>query len=408
MEKRLLPQISMKELLMDNSSGLHVLVIPTWLPSHQDRLIGIYHHHFCQALAACGVKVNMLFADRYRPRQVFSFLKEKTHWEEHGKGYTTYHRKLLNLSMFSMKLHMFFFEKVMDRLFQDYIKLHGKPDILHAQVIMPAGYLACKLGEKHGIPVIITEHSTFRGRLMVGPERPYCEYALAHLAKHTCVSKLLQDFCAKTYGVQSQLLPNIVDCSMYAGARNKAADGKLHLVSICALREDKHIGMVAKALKQLRDQGALPDFQYTVVGEGYYGAAFQKQVQEIGMDSHVTFVGKKNTEEIARILAQSDIFVLASSFETFGIPAVEVLAAGVSVVSTRCGGPESFLTSECAELCNVDDVSDMAHAILRMYERLPALEEAKLRNVAKQFDSKTVVQLAVSYYNEILNHKQAE
>ena len=101
---------------------------------------------------------------------------------------------------------------------------------------------------------------------------------------------------------------------------------------------------------------------------------------------------------------QTDALLMASDIETFGIPAVEALAAGVPVISTRCKGPESFLNDDCAEFCNVRDPKDMEDAILRMAARSDTLDEAKIRAAAKPFDSVAVAEHAVQIYREALEN----
>ena len=91
-------------------------------------------------------------------------------------------------------------------------------------------------------------------------------------------------------------------------------------------------------------------------------AFYKKTASELGLNDIVSFVGRKTESEIAEILSQTDALLMASDIETFGIPAVEALATGVPVISTRCKGPESFLNDDCAEFCNVHDPKDMEDA----------------------------------------------
>jgi glycosyltransferase involved in cell wall biosynthesis len=94
--------------------------------------------------------------------------------------------------------------------------------------------------------------------------------------------------------------------------------------------------------------------------------------------------------------------VLASNFETFGIPALEALAAGVPVVCTRCYGPETFLDSACAEMCEFENPEDLARAIKAMYERKGTFDEDALRAVAKNFGSEAIANRAFALYEELL------
>ena len=176
----------------------------------------------------------------------------------------------------------------------------------------------------------------------------------------------------------------------------------LHLVTVSALRPGKRIDDAIRALKILRDHDALPTFRYTVVGDGTEEDRFRRIAAQEQMEDVVNFVGRKSKDEVAEILLQSDILLMVSDIETFGIPAVEALAAGVPVVSTRCRGPEGFLTPACAELCDCHSVEALAEAILRMVNRLPSMKSDELRAVASQFDAPAVAEQALALYRKVM------
>ena len=386
-----------------DQSNMHVLVVSTWYPGGWDKLIGIYHKQFCQALAESGLKVNMLYIDRQAistlPR--YPFMKKYYEIAEDG-GYTTYCLRMLNVSRISFDLQVKLYTQKLEDLYLRYEAIHGKPDVLHAQVTVPAGYATCVLGKKYNIPVIVTEHATYFERFFRGKEGKFARFVGQNAAKITYVTSYMGEAFQRELGVQGQVLPNIVDLSSFSLPKNVDPRGPLQFVSVCALRPPKKINIAAAALKLLRDAGKLPPFHYTVVGDGATAQEYKNAVAEMGMSDVVEFVGAKGRQEIAEILSRSHILLMPSEIETFGIPAVEALAAGVPVVSTRCKGPETFLTPECSELCAVNDAASMADAIERMVKRLPNLQEADLRAVAAQFDSASVAALACKSYRQIM------
>ncbi len=381
---------------------LHVLVLATWYPHGGDTLIGIYHKQFCKALAEAGVKVNMLHVDAKpistAPR--YPFMKKTFKIKE--ESYDTHFRLMLNRRRISEKYQQDAYVKTMRKLYKAYEAENGKPDLLHAQVMIPAGHAACVLGKEFGIPVMITEHASYYQRFFTGWHIPYMDLVAQNAAKITCVGKHMVDYLQREKNIPAQVLPNIVDISIFHRPRKKKTDSTLRFVTVCALRHGKNIRKGLQAFAKLRSEGRLTDFHYTVVGDGYLLDGYKKNAKELGLTDCVTFAGQKTHEEIAEILTQTDVMLVTSNGETFCIPAVEAAAAGVPVVSTKCGGPEGFLTPEVSEFCEVDNEESMADAIMRMVDRLQEVDEGAVRAVAKPFDSAAVAAQAISYYNEIL------
>jgi len=383
------------------SKPLHILVVATWLPGRYDKLMGIYHKHFCQALAQAGVKVDMLHVDRQPISQAPRFPFMKKRYTSQEQGYRTYARRMLNRHRLSPHWQIKAYIKCLYRLYKAYEKENGKPDILHAQVLIPAGYATAMLGKRIGVPVLITEHASYFERFFRDWSAPYTKKAVESGARITCVGNYMVALFEKL-GVQAQVLPNTVDCNVFSGPKAPKTDSTIRFATLCALREGKGIEVAVQALSRLSKEEKLTDFTYTVIGDGDKRALYQAAAQQAGIAERTSFVGQKNHQQIAEIFAHTDILLMPSDKETFAIPVIEAAAAGVPVVCTRCGGPEGFLTADSAEFCDVQDVPGMADAIMRMVQRLPEIDEQKVRQVAAAFDRRAVAEKAIGYYKNLL------
>jgi len=120
------------------------------------------------------------------------------------------------------------------------------------------------------------------------------------------------------------------------------AEGPLRFVSVSNLHEGKGVDVNLKAMAQLL-RGARSNLRYTIVGGGHLAAALKSMVQDLGLESCVRFTGPLSPQGVAEELASSDVFVLPSSPEAFGIAYLEAMAAGCLAIGVRGEGPSAFI-----------------------------------------------------------------
>lgn len=383
-------------------SKLHVLVVPTWYPNGADKLMGAYHKDFCHALSQDSrMKVNMLYLDRQGVSHPLNYMRIEKRFTDKQEGYKVYGFRILDFSALSFDMEMRHYTARLISAYREYEKLEGKPQVIHAQVSVPAAYAACVLGEKIGVPVIMTEHASYYDRFFNKAEAKYNQKVM-DCAMISCVGGFMQKLYTE-HGIESRILPNIVECRQFNLPRPKRPAGRFQLVSVCAMREMKGIDNVISAIKLLLER--IPQIHYVAIGDGDCEKIYKDHCKKLEMDDYVSFVGRKEHDEIARMFTEMDALVVASDFETFGIPAVEALAAGMPVISTRNFGTEAFLDDKCSIMCNVHDVNDLARAIIEMYEHYDDFSEDYNRSVAASYDGARVADIAYGYYRELISKK---
>ncbi len=375
---------------------MKVLVVPTWYPSGEDKLMGIYHKEFTNALNKNGIKADMLFIDRKRLSNPIKYLFMKSREIIEEDNYKVYKFKMLNLRPISFNLQMKSYVKVFNKALDYYINKNGKPDIIHAMVSVPAGYAATK--NKYNIPVIVTEHGGAVGRLYKDePFKKYGQYVLNHATIST-VSNYLKDIVLK-YTDYCAVIPNQVNIEIFKNNVNRKINKEFKLITVCALREGKCLDLAFKAIKKLISDGM--NIDYTIVGDGFLENKYKEACVDIGVLNNVHFVGRKNKEEIAEYLKKSHALLITSNLESFAIPGVEALASGIPVISTRCKGPEEYIDSKCGVLTKIGDVDDLAMGIKKVYENYDTYEKNYLITVAERFSEEAVVKIAKGEYEKI-------
>ena len=126
-------------------------------------------------------------------------------------------------------------------------------------------------------------------------------------------------------------------------------------------------------------------------------------VDSLNLRKYISFKGCiKDKNEIAKLLASSDIYLVASDIETFCIPGVEALASGTPVVSSRCKGTSEYVDSKCGEFFNCHDIDDFSDAIIRVSKKLDSYDINYLKSVASKYSSDEVCKKAIKIYKEII------
>lgn len=381
---------------------MHVLIIPTWYPNGADKLIGIYHKEYTEALNKNGIKANILYIDRQPISHPIRYLLMNKREVIDEVNYKTYIRKMYDIRRISYSMSINNYCNVLEKAFKDYIKINGKPDILHAQVTIPAGYAACILGKKYNIPVVVSEHSSYYQRFFNEQNIKYTKYVLEN-SYYTTVSKYMSDWINKNYG-KCDVLPNLVDVDSFTLPRNKIEG--LRLITVSGLRRTKYIDNTIEALKYLIDNDKVKNATFTIVGDGQDELIFKNRCHELGMDKYINFVGRKTKKEVAKLLSEHNIYVVSSDIETFCIPAIEAFASGISVVSTKCHGPEEFIDKKSGKLVAFGDIKAMANAILEVYNNIDNYDIKYLRSIASRYSAKNIIDNAMSIYNKLLKDKK--
>lgn len=291
----------------------------------------------------------------------------------------------------------------------DTIKLH-KIDLLHVHYAIPhayAGYMAKKMLEEEGIyvPMITTLHGT--DITLVGKHpfyKPAVTFSINQSDVVTSVSESLKQGTLEIFDIKGEIevIPNFIDAKKYnttftdCQRSNMANDDQRIVTHISNFRKVKRIPDVIKIFYKI--QQALPA-KLIMVGEGPEKEDAERLCEKLGIAHKVLFLG--NSNEINKILCYSDLFLLPSESESFGLAALEAMINKVPVISTNAGGiPEVNKDGVSGFLSDIGDVDDMAAKAISILKDDAVLERFKLDAVkeAHRFDIQKVLPLYEEVY----------
>ncbi len=289
-----------------------------------------------------------------------------------------------------------------------------KIDILHVHYAIPhayAGYMAKEMLLQEGIhlPMVTTLHGT--DITLVGSHpfyRPAVAFSINNSDIVTSVSESLKQDTLRLFNIEKDIkvIPNFIDVA----ASNKGfTDCQRELMAQDDERICTHISNFRK-VKRIQDvidvfhriQLEIPA-KLLMVGEGEERAPAEELVKKLGIQDKVKFLG--NSNEIDEILCFSDLFLLPSEAESFGLAALEAMVNHVPVISSNAGGiPEVNIDGVTGYLSNVGNIADMAQNALRILENDDILEQFKTnaKEEARKFDINNIVPIYEQYYKEAL------
>jgi N-acetyl-alpha-D-glucosaminyl L-malate synthase BshA len=297
----------------------------------------------------------------------------------------------------------------------DMVKLY-KIELLHVHYAIPhayAGYMAKQMLKDEGIhiPMVTTLHGT--DITLVG-NHPFYKTAVSFSINKsdvvTSVSQSLKDDTYNLFNIKKEIhvIPNFIELdkhrneSLISCQRSVMAKTDERIVThISNFRKVKRIPDVIKIFYKIQEQ--IPA-KLMMVGDGPEKEKAERMCAELGIEDKVIFFG--NSNEIDQILSYSDLFLLPSETESFGLAALEAMAWSVPVISSNSGGlPEVNFNGESgylSEVGNVDEMAENAIKILGNNETLKTFKESALA-VAQQFDIKNILPLYEELYQKALS-----
>ncbi|TZF84115.1 N-acetyl-alpha-D-glucosaminyl L-malate synthase BshA [Pedobacter sp. BS3] len=290
-----------------------------------------------------------------------------------------------------------------------------KLDLLHVHYAIPhasAAFMAKQILATYGIhiPVVTTLHGT--DITLVGKDATYNPVVTFSINQSDGVTAVSQHLKAATYEhfnitTDIRVIQNFIDLNRFSLKPKdhfKKAIAPNHekiVVHTSNFRKVKRATDVIYIFKKLSEK--IPS-KLLMVGDGPDRVNCEQLCRQLGICENVRFLGKQDA--IEEILSVSDLFLMPSDSESFGLAALEAMACKVPVISSNTGGlPELNVQGVTGFLSNVGDIDDMAeHAIYILEDdaRLNTFKENALKR-AKEFDLSLVLPVYEAYYQEIID-----
>lgn len=297
----------------------------------------------------------------------------------------------------------------------DMVKIH-KIDVLHVHYAIPhayAAYMAKKMLHEEGIdlPIVTTLHGT--DITLVGSHPFYKTAVTFSINKSdavTSVSQNLKEDTQRLFNTQKEIkvIPNFIDINKY---KNSYEECDRHLLALPQERVITHVSNF-RPVKRIADvieifyriQKDLPA-KLMMVGEGPERKKAEQLCKTYGIENKVVFLG--NSSEVDKILCLSDLFLLPSKTESFGLAALEAMASGVPVISSDSGGiPEVNIQGVSGFLSPVGAIDEMAQNALKILKDEAVLNTFKkgAQDTAIKFDIHKIVPFYEAIYEEALQN----
>ena len=287
-------------------------------------------------------------------------------------------------------------------------------DLMHVHYAIPhayAAYMAKKMLKDQGLktPIVTTLHGT--DITLVG-NHPFYKTAVNFSINKsdivTCVSESLKKDTLDQFEIYKNIdvVPNFIDISKYkiqqelCHVENPNPSKELIITHISNFRPVKNVKNVIQIFYNVQQKISA---KLMMIGEGPDKEMAENLCRDLSIENKVHFLG--NTNQVEKNLCHSDLFLLPSTTESFGLAALEAMASKVPVISSNAGGlPEINIHGKTGYISDANDIKSMSDYAISIIEDPKVLEEFKIRafNKAESYDINKVVPIYEKIYSKAL------
>lgn len=357
---------------------MKIFIIARGYPSKQEPTWGCFEKDQAEALSQLGHQVTILSVDT-RFRFYWRKLGIQYHKDHDIATYNIFLLPYALLFFLPKQLKNWFYTLQLEWTYKRAISKEGTPDILYSHYLHNTNK-AIRIHKKYDIPLVGMEHWSQMAFQPISKETiTLAKQVYSSIDSLITVSSALRDNIFKQIGFNSIVIPNMVGSEFYF-QENLSKNSTIRIISTGRLVFEKRFDLLISAMANIHQP-----FELNIIGNGPEKNKLQQLIHKHHLEAQIHLLGYKTKPEIVQLLQNSDLFILPSQSETFGVAYIEALACGLPIIATDCGGPRDIVTEENGLLIPTEDVNALGNAILHMvnnidkYDRKAIAEDCQVR-----------------------------
>ena len=382
---------------------MNILFMPSWYESETEINAGVFFTEQAIALRNMGHNVVIAIVDILNYPYKSNYKKYKVIVESRH-GMDVYRMVVPSLMtghipgvFFSYYAH--YYKKLIRYMMSKGLTF----DMMYAHSFWHAGYIASVIKKKYNIPLVIQEH---RSMLLTGEfsdnVNKYLKASVQNSDAFYCVSSKLRDNVYLRTGLKEgvDLLPNMVDDRFCYQPLN---NDRFTYTFIGTLNENKRVLQLINCFEKLRMKNS--NVCLRIAGDGPLKEKVCERIKSSeALKESTEVLGLIPRESVLEELTKSNVLILPSAYETFGIVCIEALAVGRPVICTKNGATD-FVTEDNGILIDVDSDEQLISAMESMYDKYSSYDLEKISERCRgNFSSTNVMNKLMSKFTEIVSH----
>jgi glycosyltransferase involved in cell wall biosynthesis len=403
---------------------MNVFFIPSWYPSADENISGIFHQEFIHAMALAypalnfGVSLwgqktdaNLIWAKDHIKNisKLLRFTQERPYQHTNSENLKEYYYPALTWSDKLFRGNIKGIIDANDKNLTSFEFDFGRTALIHAQVAFPAGYIAMHLAARHKVPYVVTEQMSPFPFGCYTRNQQIMDKVLLPIQKADAVIAISPhaalDIQGKT-GIKPVVIPNLVNEEIFSPSSppyrsmDKGEQQAFTFFTLGRMVPQKGIPDLLRAIKLIGNK----QVNFRIGGDGDHLQVYQELAKQLQLDTNIQWLGELTRKEAAEEFRNCHAFVLPSIHESMGVVYAEALACGKPIIATRCGGPEFIVQEHNGLLTDVHAPDQLARAMDLMIRHYSKYSPVVIReDFMKRFSSRAVTEQIHTLYRTIIS-----
>ena len=364
---------------------MKLLIIPSWYPSNIHPESGTFFRERALILQRHGLNITIAAHIVHSAHDVLKFKPDPNNGMPISDNeMIVYKTEALNSYPKLPKQAFKSYKKSILILVQHIIAKQGRPDLVFIHSSLFAGASLALYLHEQSIPCMVSEHlkEFIIADGWTAFQKVCIKNSYNYASRIIATSAELKNNIQSGFNISDKkiaLIPNPADVQSFS-LRTENIEGPFTFIAIALLRQEKRLDILINAFAKLIEK--MPDAVLTIVGDGPEKDNLKLLSRKLDISKRVNFTGYQRKPAVAEMLRHHHVLVLSSEVETFGVALVEAMTAGLPVIATRCGGPESIISPETGMLVKPNDPVNLAKAMRKMIDRYSDYDPNKIRQIA--------------------------